>query len=82
MDRTGTRLQFYRECGKGRPQRINALVAKNRLGPKGKAELLLLHASTKFVDWNVWLKENKFKAAAAGESQYKKSTEEDNTENE
>src|SRR5205823_545864 len=33
----------------GRPQRINALVAKNRLGPKGKAELLLLHSSTTFV---------------------------------
>lgn len=54
----------------GRPQRINALVAKNRFGPKGKAELLLLHSSTTFVDWNVWLKENKLKAAAMGESRY------------
>lgn len=53
-----------------KPQRINALVAKNRLGPKGKAELLLLHSSTTFVDWNVWLKENKLKAAAMGESKY------------
>lgn len=61
----------------GRPQRINALIAKNRLGPKGKAELLLLHASTKFVDWNVWLKQNRFKAAAAGESQYKQQQQEE-----
>lgn len=51
----------------GRPQRINVLVAKNRFGPKGKAELLLLHSSTTFVDWNVWLKENKFAAPAKGE---------------
>ena len=61
----------------GRPQRINVLVGKNRLGPKGKAELLLLHSSTTFVDWNVWLKENKLKAAAMGESQYKEGGEED-----
>lgn len=51
----------------GRPQRINALIAKNRLGPKGKAELLLLHSSTTFADWNVWLKQHKLKSAAKGE---------------
>jgi replicative DNA helicase len=51
----------------GRPQRINVLVEKNRLGPKGKAELLLLHSSTVFVDWGKWCKENKVKAAAKGE---------------
>lgn len=61
----------------GRPERINLLVGKNRFGPKGKAELLLLHSSTTFVDWNVWLKENKLMAAAKGESQYRERDEED-----
>ena len=62
----------------GKPQRINMLVAKNRLGPKGKAELLLLHSSTTFADWGVWLKENKFKQAAKGEeSRYADGAEED-----
>jgi len=57
----------------GKPQRINVLVGKNRFGPKGKAELLLQHTSTTFVDWNVWLKEKKIKAPAAGEeSHYQK----------
>jgi replicative DNA helicase len=54
-----------------RPERINALFAKNRFGPCGKVELLLTHSSTRFYDWNVWLKENGLKGAAAGESQYK-----------
>lgn len=65
----------------GKPQRINMLVAKNRLGPKGKAELLLLHSSTTFADWGVWLKENKFKHAAKGEeSRYENGDGEEPTE--
>lgn len=59
----------------GKPQRINVLFAKNRFGPKGKAELLLLHQSTTFVDWGVWLKQNNLRAAAKGESQYDKEEE-------
>lgn len=60
----------------GRPERINALVGKNRYGPKGKAELLLLHSSTTFVDWIGWLKENKLRAAAKGEeNRYKEEDE-------
>lgn len=51
----------------GRPQRINVLIAKNRFGPKGKAELLLLHSSTTFVDWVGWLKQYGFAKPAAGE---------------
>lgn len=62
----------------GRPERINALVAKNKHGPKGKAEMLLLHSSTVFVDWNKWLKENRLKAAAKGEeSRYREEGDEE-----
>jgi replicative DNA helicase len=49
------------------PRRIDALVAKNRNGPSGKCELLFHRASTRFEDFNVWLKANGFKKSAAGE---------------
>jgi replicative DNA helicase len=61
----------------GRPERINVLFAKNRFGPKGKAELLLLHSSTTFADWNVFLKDNNLKAAAKGEESRYRNEEED-----
>jgi replicative DNA helicase len=51
----------------GRPERINALVEKNKHGPKGDAKLLFLKSSTLFVDYTVWLKENGFKQPAKGE---------------
>jgi replicative DNA helicase len=71
--------EFFKECmtdkfGEGwrkmdgRPERINALVEKNKHGPKGDAQLLFLKSSTLFVDYNVWLKENGYKRPAAGES--------------
>jgi replicative DNA helicase len=77
-----TAKDFYESCMEqkfgpnwrkwdGHPHRVNGLVAKNREGPTGKAELLFLRSSTKFHDWNGWLKENKLKAAASGEGQYK-----------
>ena len=53
-----------------RPQRINVLVAKNRNGPKGKCELLLLHSSTTFCDWGLWKSENEIKPPPKSESQY------------
>lgn len=57
----------------GRPERINALVEKNKHGPKGDAQLLFLKSSTLFLDYNQWLKENGFKQAAKGEeSRYDK----------
>lgn len=70
--------EFYDECmakegGKnwkkwnGRPIRVNALVAKNREGETGPAELIFIKASTQFQDWNVWLKEKGYKRAASGE---------------
>lgn len=56
----------------GRPERINALVEKNREGPKGDAKLLFLKSSTLFVDYLAWLKGKGFLAAARGEeSRYK-----------
>lgn len=62
----------------GCPERINILFAKNRFGPKGRGELLLLHSSTVFADWNVWQKSNRIKPPAKGEeSRYRAETEED-----
>lgn len=49
------------------PQRINALVAKNRYGPDGVVQLLFQRSSTTFLDYNVWLKGNGEKELAAGE---------------
>jgi len=77
--------EFFMECmgqafgpdwkkWSGRPERINALVEKNKHGPKGDAELIFLKSSTLFLDWNQWLKEKGFKRAAKGEeSRYKQS---------
>ena len=65
----------------GRPERINALVEKNKHGPKGDAQLLFLKSSTLFLDYNVWLKENGFKDAAKGEEfRYKESKDAPETE--
>jgi len=69
---------FFRECMEakfgenwrkwsGRPERVNALVEKNKHGPKGDAQLLFLKASTLFVDYDGWLKANGFKKASKGE---------------
>ena len=71
--------QFGKDWKKwdGRPQRINMLFAKNRFGPKGKAELLLLHSSTTFKDWGVWCKTNKVRPPAAGEESRYRDEEED-----
>lgn len=56
----------------GRPERINALVEKNKHGPKGDAQLLFLKASTLFVDYDAWLKREGYRAASKGEeSRYK-----------
>jgi len=56
----------------GRPERINALVEKNREGPKGDAQLLFLKSSCLFVDWRQWLKQRGYDKPAAGEeSRYK-----------
>jgi replicative DNA helicase len=75
--------EFFRQCMEskfgenwkkwsGRPERINALVEKNKHGPKGDAQLLFLKSSTLFVDWDAWLKQNNFKGASKGEeSRYK-----------
>jgi replicative DNA helicase len=75
--------EFFRQCMEqkfgenwrkwsGRPERINALVEKNKHGPKGDAQLLFLKASTLFVDYDAWLKKNGFKTASKGEeSRYK-----------
>lgn len=70
--------EFFRECmgskfganwnkWDARPERVNALVEKNKHGPKGDAKLLFLKSSTLFVDYTQWLKENGFKHAAKGE---------------
>lgn len=70
--------EFFRQCMEqkfgenwkkwsGRPERINALVEKNKHGPKGDAQLLFLKSSTLFVDWDAWLKQNGFKGASRGE---------------
>ncbi len=70
--------EFFRECMEskfgvdwkkwsGRPERINALVEKNKHGPKGDAQLLFLKSSTLFVDYDAWLKQNGFKHASKGE---------------
>lgn len=70
--------EFFRQCMEakhgenwkkwsGRPERINALVEKNKHGPKGDAQLLFLKSSTLFVDWDAWLKQNNFKNASKGE---------------
>lgn len=81
--------EFFQECmlekwgadwrkWDGRPERINALVEKNKHGPKGDAKLLFLKSSTLFVDYVGWLKENNFKKPAAGEeSRYKDKEKED-----
>lgn len=56
----------------GRPERINALVEKNREGPKGDARLLFLKSSCLFVDYQQWLKQKGYAKPAAGEeSRYK-----------
>lgn len=70
--------EFFRDCMEtkfgeawtkwsGRPERINALVEKNREGPKGDARLLFLKSSTLFVDYDGWLKGNGFRPASKGE---------------
>jgi len=69
---------FFRKCMEskfgedwkkwsGRPERVNALVEKNKHGPKGDAQLLFLKSSTLFVDYDAWLKQNGFKSASKGE---------------
>lgn len=56
-----------------RPERINALVEKNKHGPKGDAKLLFLKSSTLFVDYTQWLKEKGYVQPAKGEeSRYPK----------
>ena len=70
--------EFFRECMEskfgedwtkqsGRPERINALVEKNKHGPKGDAQLLFLKSCTLFVDYDAWLKQNGFRGASKGE---------------
>ena len=57
----------------GRPERINALVEKNKHGPKGDAKLLFLKSSTLFLDYTQWLKERGlFKPAKGEESRYER----------
>ena len=56
----------WRKWG-ARPERINALVEKNKHGPKGDAKLLFLKNSTLFVDYQGWLKQEGFVKPAAGE---------------
>lgn len=51
-----------------RPSRVNILIAKNRYGPSGKAELLFQKSSTIFFDWIEWLKNHGQKELAQGES--------------
>ena len=87
-----TDYEFFKQCmeqkfganwkkNDGRPERINALVEKNKHGPKGDAQLLFLKSSTLFLDYNVWLKENGFKDAAKGEEfRYKESKDAAETE--
>lgn len=59
----------------GRPERINALVEKNKWGPKGDAKLLFLKSSTLFLDYMQWLKQEGFIQPASGEqSLYKQTT--------
>jgi replicative DNA helicase len=78
--------EFFMECMEkkfganwrkwdARPERINALVEKNKHGPKGDAKLLFLKSSTLFLDYTAWLKEQGFKQAAKGEeSRYRQET--------
>lgn len=51
-----------------RPARVNMLIAKNRYGPAGKAELLFQKSCTRFFDWIAWLKDHGQKELAEGES--------------
>jgi replicative DNA helicase len=49
------------------PRRINLIIAKNRFGPTGIAELLFEHHCTHFLDYGRWLKDHGHRAAAMGE---------------
>lgn len=49
------------------PERVDLLVAKNRYGPSGVAQLLFQKSCTRFRDWVGWLKDHKQKDLAAGE---------------
>lgn len=51
-----------------RPSRVNILIAKNRNGPTGKAELLFQKSCCVFHDWIAWLKSKGQKEFAQGES--------------
>jgi len=61
--------QVYGEDWSKHPQRVNLLVAKNRFGPTGKAEMLFQKSSTRFYCWNAWKVEHGFRQASAGERQ-------------
>ena len=51
------------------PRRVNCIWAKNRYGPTGDSELLFQKSCTRFLDYNVWLKDHGYKEAALGEKQ-------------
>lgn len=49
------------------PTRQNLFVAKHRYGPMGDVQLLFQRSCTRYLDYNVWLKEHGEKDPAQGE---------------
>ena len=52
-----------------RPYRMNAIVAKNRRGPKGTAKLVFSPNMCRFDDWHMWKVKNAGEELKAGERQ-------------